>query len=248
MTILNNTKKGTCLLLLGLIFSCTQTPLEKTVILENRLDRDRSRETIAVSLEKLERKASELRDLLIQDTETGEYSLTQLTDTDGDGAADALIFKANVPALSGKEYKLVSAKNVEITTDSSVTTYSRFVPERIDDYAWENDRVAFRTYGPQAERLAKDGERGGTLSSGIDCWLKRVDYPIIDKWYKSDREEGKSYHTDHGEGLDNYHVGSSRGCGGIGIWIISQHTTDWKPVRCEQPLSLNTPPGKPGKQ
>ena len=27
------------------------------------------------------------------------------------------------------------------------------------------------------------------------------------------------YHSDHGEGLDNYHVGPSRGCGGTGVYI-----------------------------
>jgi len=26
-------------------------------------------------------------------------------------------------------------------------TYGRYVPERLDDFAWENDKIAFRTYG-----------------------------------------------------------------------------------------------------
>lgn len=89
-------------------------------------------------------------------------------------------------------------------------TFARFVPEREDDFAWENDKVAFRTYGPAL--------RNKGVNSGIDCWLKRVDYPIINKWYKQ-AQEGMSYHEDHGEGLDNYHVGSSAGCGGTGIWL-----------------------------
>jgi hypothetical protein len=38
--------------------------------------------------------------------------------------------------------------------------------------------------------------------------------PIVDLWYK--RGE---YHTDHGEGLDNYDVGTARGCGGEEIFI-----------------------------
>ena len=54
-------------------------------------------------------------------------------------------------------------------------TFARYVPERIDDFAWENDKIAFRAYGPKA--------RKGAENSGIDCWLKRVEYPIIDKWY-----------------------------------------------------------------
>ena len=54
-------------------------------------------------------------------------------------------------------------------------THCRFVPERLDDFAWENVKIAFRAYGLAA--------RDRTENSGIDCWLKRVDYPIIDKWY-----------------------------------------------------------------
>ncbi|MGB2252930.1 MAG: DUF4861 family protein, partial [Flavobacteriaceae bacterium] len=95
--------------------------------------------------------------------------------------------------------------------------YSRIVPTRIDDYTWENDRVAFRTYGPAAQALVEEGKEGGLISSGIDCWLKKVSYPVINKWYKASEEQGISYHEEHGEGLDNYHVGISRGAGGLAI-------------------------------
>ncbi|MBT8036162.1 MAG: DUF4861 domain-containing protein [Verrucomicrobiae bacterium] len=88
-------------------------------------------------------------------------------------------------------------------------TFCRFIPERDDDFAWENDHIAFRVYGPAL--------RQGKENSGIDCWLKRVHYPIINKWYG--QMKTKSYHKDWGEGLDNYHVGSSAGCGGTGIWL-----------------------------
>jgi len=107
------------------------------------------------------------------------------------------------------------------------STYARFVPERLDDFAWENDLIAFRAYGPAL--------RSKTEDSGIDVWLKRVPYPIIDKWYAGDAA-GKSYHEDHGEGYDAYKVGASRGCGGLALWIdgkmISSDTfTNWKIVR-----------------
>jgi hypothetical protein len=82
----------------------------------------------------------------------------------------------------------------------------RFVPQRLDDIAWENDRIAYRIYGPALEKSDFTG-------SGIDVWVKSVRYPVVDKWYKS----GK-YHDDFGEGLDFYGVGHSRGCGGLGIW------------------------------
>ena len=63
----------------------------------------------------------------------------------------------------------------------------------------------------------EEGKEGGLISSGIDCWLKKVSYPVINKWYKASEEQGISYHEEHGEGLDNYHVGISRGAGGLAI-------------------------------
>ncbi len=104
-------------------------------------------------------------------------------------------------------------------------TFCRYVPERSDDFAWENDLVAFRVYGPAL--------RKGAENSGIDCWAKRVPYPIINKWYRLDLEEKQSYHSDHGEGADFYHVGKTRGCGGTAIWrdgkmVLSNVYKEWK--------------------
>jgi len=93
---------------------------------------------------------------------------------------------------------------------AGVIAYGRFVPEREDDFTWENDKVAFRVYGPSS------GGKGQV--SGVDAWFKKVPYPIIDKWYAG-HLEGISYHEDHGEGYDPYHVGDSRGVGGTAIWV-----------------------------
>ncbi len=106
----------------------------------------------------------------------------------------------------------------------------RYVPERADDFAFENDLVAFRAYGPALREGAEDG--------GFDAWPKRVPYPVMDKWYVEDRTKltvyqtaeahgqpewaAKSYHEDHGEGYDVYKVGDSRGCGGIALWLDGQ--------------------------
>jgi len=86
-------------------------------------------------------------------------------------------------------------------------TFARFVPERFDDFAWENDRVAFRMYG-QALESRKDN------AYGIDVWSKRTSDLIINKWYKSG-----DYHIDHGEGLDCYGVGLTLGAGDIAPYI-----------------------------
>ncbi len=89
--------------------------------------------------------------------------------------------------------------------------FARYVPERFDDFAWENDRIAHRIYGPGLDSPAAGGTR--MISSGIDVWCKRVPYLIVDRWYLKGH-----YHEDSGEGLDMYNVGTSRGCGGTGIW------------------------------
>lgn len=129
---------------------------------------------------------------------------------------------------------LTSLSCTVLTKTDASRTFCRFVPERSDDFAWENDKVAFRAYGPALREGAED--------SGIDCWLKRVDYPIINKWYR-EAQEGKPYHVDHGEGSDPYHVGSSRGCGGLGLWmdgelITSDTFTNWKILKCEPDESV----------
>lgn len=107
----------------------------------------------------------------------------------------------------GEEESVVEEQEV---TDRTVMAYGRFVPEREDDFAWENDKVAFRIYGPNS------GGKGPV--SGVDAWFKKVDYSIVDKWY-AEQLQGKSYHVDHGEGHDIYHVGPSRGVGGTAIWV-----------------------------
>lgn len=117
------------------------------------------------------------------------------------------------------------------------STWARFVPERKDDFAWENDLIAFRAYGP----AIKDNGEGE--DSGIDCWLKRVPYPIVDKWYEGELKKKIGYHTDHGEGYDAYAVGGSRGCGGLAIWndgkmLRSGPYKSWKIISREKDKSV----------
>jgi hypothetical protein len=109
-----------------------------------------------------------------------------------------------------------------------VKAYARYVPERLDDFAWENDRIAHRTYGPALAAPAPPGSGKEVLeTSGIDIWFKRVDYPIVDRWYNKGHDH---YHKDEGEGLDMYDVGKTRGAGGTGVWAGGKLYTsgNWK--------------------
>ncbi len=225
-------------LFIGLAFlmsfpACKNKTPEKEIIISNPLNWARHNETVEVSKKVLGiRNEAAFRKYGIVDPATGKVVLYQLYDKDGDGQYDAILFQPDVPAGGTKTY---IARYLNQTPDFPSKVYSRFVPERTDDYAWENDRVAFRTFGPTAERMVEQNIPGGTLTSGIDCWLKRVSYPIINRWYKKATTGKGSYHIDTGEGFDNYHVGASRGCGGFGIWKkdtlwVSRNFTHWKRI------------------
>jgi unsaturated rhamnogalacturonyl hydrolase len=139
------------------------------------------------------------------DQRSGRILPSQLYSGDGAPGSEQLLVSLS---LLGNESRRVVVRRLARPFRPArplARAYGRFVPERRDDFAWENDRVAFRVYGPALERAQ--------VSSGIDVWAKRVRVPVIDRWY------GKgSYSRDSGEGLDFYSVGPSRGCGGLGLW------------------------------
>ena len=233
---LNSLKYFMAVLTLFLMGCASEKPLQIQVT--NNLDINRSFETVEIDLDLLksneELKLTAEKTYKISEVGTTSELVSQLSDTDGDGTADVLLFQPTIDANSSKSFT-IGLKDIEDQTDEIPTCYSRFVPERTDDYAWENDRVAFRTYGPVAQKMIEDNVPGGTLSSGMDAWLKRVDYPIINKWYKKELETDGSYHEDDGEGLDNFHVGTSRGVGGIAIKVdtayqFSRNFTDYKTI------------------
>ncbi|HTB62770.1 MAG TPA: DUF4861 family protein [Opitutales bacterium] len=99
--------------------------------------------------------------------------------------------------------------------------YCRFVPDRLDDFAWENDLIAHRIYGPGLEQPYAGPDLMAQGGSGIDVWSKRFPYFIIDRWYGKDHD---ALHTDTGEGLDMYETGQARGDGGTGIWDDASKT------------------------
>lgn len=198
---------------LSVFASCQNASKKMEVKITNSLNVGRSFETVKVPLAA---KFASAKQVLIIKNGSRQFLLNQLLDENGDGQADAVLFQ---PELKANESAVYSIQATDSAPNVESKVYSRFVPERTDDYAWENDKVAFRTYGPVAQQMKEAGDPAGTLSSGIDCWLKRVDYPVINKWYKKHTTGAGSYHKDTGEGYDPYHVGVSRGCGGLGVWM-----------------------------
>lgn len=133
-----------------------------------------------------------------------------------------LIFPVTVKAYGKMVYTIL--KGTPEKFSAKVT--GRLVPERKDDFNWENDRIAFRMYGPALQAT-------GEISCGIDIWAKRTDKLVADKWY-ADEEAGKStYHSDNGEGLDFYKVGPTLGAGAAAPFIndsiwFSKNFTDYQ--------------------
>jgi hypothetical protein len=80
----------------------------------------------------------------------------------------------------------------------------RQYPERLDDIAFENDRIGFRIYGPALQRK---GEKG----YGYDLWVKRTTEFVLGELYRNDPR--LSFHLDYGKGVDCFAVGPTLGCG-----------------------------------
>lgn len=216
----NYVKITALLLMIGMFVSCKNqiTKQELTIQVENNQNFSRN-EVVEIPYEKLSGllKSTSQENIRVKKQGSQDYLITQWMDSDSNGVTDDLLFQAEVGANSSAKY-VVLIDSMHPVKEAKAITFSRLVPERTDDYTWENDKVAFRTYGPEAQRRIEENEYGGTLSSGIDLWLKRVEYSIIDKWYAKNLETEGYYHIDHGEGYDPYHVGKSRGTGGLGIW------------------------------
>lgn len=85
-----------------------------------------------------------------------------------------------------------------------VKVMARYVPERADDFVFENNLVAGRFYGEALE--------GNPTSPGIDIWVKLPGKLVADQWYKGAMEDPDYYHHDHG-GKDCYKVSVSLGGG-----------------------------------
>lgn len=183
-------------------------PQKKTVTVTNPLFRFRPNETVAVSW--TSRASVDESALRVFDARHGRVIPHQLADTDGDGRKDTLLFQGNFRSGVTRDFWIMDSSALAPSPSRDIC-FSRPVPERLDDFAWENDLVAHRIYGQGVAKPAPEGE--GLVSSGTDVWSKREGAAVINEFYKRG-----DYHRDHGNGLDMYQVGAGRGCGGIAVF------------------------------
>jgi unsaturated rhamnogalacturonyl hydrolase len=174
----------------------------------------------------------------VRDCAASKYLDSQVYATEPGQAPDKLLFQVDLSPNETRTFCIMDASALTNVPPPTIRTFARYVPERFDDFAWESDRIAHRTYG-----LALIPAEG-TISSGPDVWIKKNRGLIVDVMYAT-----KHYHEDNGEFMDDYRVGKSRGCGGLGIWdghklFTSSNYRSWKlittgPIRSEFELTYD---------
>ncbi len=203
------------------------------IIIQNPTVVNRQHELAEIQWNKLSALKFNPKNTTVINAQTGEEVPSQII-YNGNTLPAGIVFKSGTAAGSSSFFWIKKQQPQVYPAQ----TFGRLVPERMDDFAWENDRIAFRMYGPA---LQKSGE----ISNGVDVWAKRTSVMVIDKWYK-----GNDYHKDHGEGCDFYGVGKTLGAGGIAPFVngklypsnnfVSYKVLENGPLRTQFQLSYNS--------
>jgi Domain of unknown function (DUF4861) len=209
-----------CATSLSVLFAAlVPAALAQQLRITNPTNIDRTEEVVEIPLVQLERRlhlsAAQLPSLVATDAATKQRIPSQLYSSRPGADPDTLFLLLK---LRAKGVMNVSFNLDPTATPQEPLVFGRAIPERKDDFAWENKVVAYRIYGPALEAT-------GEISSGIDVWSKRIPNFVVDSFYKQDHEaavthnSALSYHNDNGIGLDSYDMGPSRGCGGTAVWV-----------------------------
>ena len=154
--------------------------------------------------------------------------------------ADKLLFQVDLAPGEARTFYILDASALAAVPPPIVKTFARYVPERHDDFAWE--RTALRT-GCMARRWKRgrpsrssaavlmSGSSARAVSSSTRCMAPTI------------------YYQHNGPSQDDYKVGKSRGCGGLGIWqdgklYVSKNWRTYKiittgPIRSEFELTYD---------
>ncbi len=180
------------------------------IVVTNELDLARAAETVEVAAPLFRANlGGDLQNRVrVTEEPSGREILAQAVDLVGDGQTQQVVFQADFGPHESKSFRLARGEPRPYRKED-FRVYGRFVRERFDDFAWENDRIAHRMYGAALETWKLEP----LTSSAVDIWMKRTRRLVINDWYMVD-----DYHRDSGEGADLYSAGASRGCGGSGLW------------------------------
>ena len=214
----------------AIMSSCSED-IKLTVVVSNDSELSRENETVELLFSTLQESNSELtaENVVVIDPSGAQIPSQVYTEADG---TVKLLFQATVAAGESQNYTIIQGTREKYPT----LAYSRHVPERKDDYAYENNKVAGRIYGP-----ALDFPR----TFGSDIWLKCTERLVIDDWF-----EKMDYHHNYGEGMDCYKVGGTLGGGALvpfvagekiitgDNWASFQHICDG-PIRTKATFTYN---------
>jgi hypothetical protein len=181
------------------------------VTVRNPIDLARPAETIVLPVAELHTMLTfkDAREIHVRPEGSDKDLLIQAVDTNDDGKYEELLFQADLAPHQTRVF-LLTAGDRQLARVEDYKTYGRFVRERRDDFAWENDRIAHRMYGKELETWPQEP----LTSSSVDVWSKHTPKLVINDWYMMD-----DYHKEHGQGGDFYAAGKTRGDGGTGIWV-----------------------------
>jgi Domain of unknown function (DUF4861) len=199
--------------LIGIILSITPSLTAApavAVTVRNPIDIARPSETIVLSVAELSGMLTfkDAREIHARAEGTDKDLLVQAVDTNGDGKFEEFLFQADFAPRQTRVFLLTIGER-QYPRPEEYKTYGRFVRERYDDFAWENDRIAHRMYGKALETWTQEP----LTSSSVDVWSKHTPKLVINDWYLMD-----DYHKEHGTGGDFYSAGKTRGDGGTAIW------------------------------
>ncbi len=187
-----------------------------TIKAVNKLQISRASQTIELTAAQLAPLgATNLEKIHVRDA-AGNELICQAVDVDFDELhkPDIVIFQSDFAPGETKMFTVMPGAKQQYRPED-VKAYGRFVRERFDDFAWENDLIAHRTFGKALETW-----KGEPLtSSSIDIWSKLTPKLIVNEWYMMG---DAFYHHMTDNGGDDYTSGSTRGDGGNGLWAADK--------------------------
>ena len=219
-------------LLVGLLSVAAAAGERFTVTVTHDLETARPDEVIVLSYAEVRARLTDWRfdHVQVRRADTGEVvpaQITNFTPNVRPATYDDLVWQHDF-AAGEKSATFWIESTPDPVPPFPARVFARHVPERLDDFAWENDRMAHRAYGARLNTAEAGSSQ--LRSSGLDFWAKRVRYPIVDRWYLKGHD---AYHLDSGEGLDFYSVGSNSGVGGTAVWQdgVAHTAGNWTTAR-----------------